>query len=260
MKKLFLIVFLLLLALPAHAQMLQGIMGGGVAAAGNFCDGYSGLFCEDFESNQTCGDDAASQANCRASWTSGGSSTITNQATGLAGTYAKSINADVLETVTRTTYVGFTASSPVYAFAIVNINTLTLTGNILSPIIGLSTTATTQCYLDVVVSTGFKWRVSSNWDQAIATSGPSQSTSYCVWLEYTQNTQPATTGCVAYIATYSAGSCTKPAATVSASTYGATTCNRLSLGAIDQVSFGDVDNVSFDNIKVKATAIGDSGQ
>jgi hypothetical protein len=56
-----------------YARMNPYILGGGVAAAAttNFCDGFSGILCEDFYGEADCYTDDATYNNCRVAWAEG---------------------------------------------------------------------------------------------------------------------------------------------------------------------------------------------
>jgi hypothetical protein len=262
MKK---IIFIAILLIPSYALALgAGFVGlsagAGVGSTADFCAGYSGIACEDFEGSSDCGDDANS--NCRLSWTGDANGTFNNQATGLAGTYAKLVNdTSGSDTTMGSTRISFDGTNSVYAFALINISTLTITGNTV-PVLQLSG-STANCLLRVAPST-YNFNLLSNAANGSTSVNAVAGTTYAVWLEYNNNT--ADTGCSAYIAEATCSgtprvcTATKPALSGGVSTNNSGTVTSLIAKSLDQVSFGDVDPVTFDNLKVQATAIGDNGE
>lgn len=275
--KRYLILLILLLVAPLYAAepieiaLSPAIVGNTVAAkatvAGNFCDSYSGLLCEDLEGAASCSDDANS--NCRVAWTIDASpnnnGTVNNQYTGLAGTYSKRIDANV-DTNTFIEHRDFTNTTPLTAFTLIKVDQLSSTADsvIVFALKGESG-ATHNCQMRVINTASVPYfGVGGGGGTAQSSLQLVQGTTYCMWLDYTDNT--ATTGCQlrAVSATCSGSppscTCTRPTDPIAQVTTSYTLgVDRLQLRAIDTTA--DVDLITFDNIKVRAglASIGDSG-
>ncbi len=237
-------------------------------ASSQFCDGFSGYLCEDFEGSSTCGDDAASQTTCRnTGWTSAGNpGTITNIATGMAGSYSKKLDDDSSDgSVYVGTYKTFTADSEVHAFALVKIFEETLTGNNVTVFSVRNSGGSAYCAIRVTGSTN-KFAVGSSGTAfSDTTITPTADNIYAIWVDYTNNT--TNTGCTVRIqptvncsGSPAACTATKPAATKELTTANWGNVDRIYFMAFDQTSFGDVDWIYYDNIKVSENVIGNNGQ
>jgi hypothetical protein len=275
MKKLLIPFIFFLLIGTANAWMSLGIAGGkdGTVADTNFCAGYSGLFCEDFESNQTCGDDAASQANCRnaSGWSipSGGAGgTVTNQATGLAGSYSKYLNATQDATLVYRVNASYTATDDVWAYAIVKIDSLTMSGSAKNGALLsiLSATSTTICAAFIIVAGDGTTRYFNAYSSTATASTiqPVQGTTYAIWVRAKNNT--ATTGCQIYVAeatctgTPPVCTATKPSVSAQRTSQDAGgNPAQVRIYSKDDTSWGHIDQISYDNVKIKSSSIGDDG-
>jgi hypothetical protein len=199
-------------------------------------------------------------------WTGDANGTENNQATGLAGAYAKQLN-DVsgTDTTAGRTLMEFAPANSIYTYGLIQLTYASITVNTVH-VFGVGSD-TSYCLLSVAGAAGpapyFKVISSGTGATDTGYGTLSSGTVYAIWLEYNNNT--ADTGCSVYITTATCSgtppSCTatKPALTKGITTNNSGTANGVYLRSLDQVSSGDADPIIFDNIKVKATAIGDDG-
>ncbi len=191
----------------ALTPAILGGAGGGAAAAAFTCSGDAFLLCDNFDGGSvTCADDNASQANCWVAWAALASANISNQATGLDGTYGKSIT--ISGGASLATYTTFTAGSPRYVFARYKPTSLTLTDTTTKYFLALTSASggTGLAGLNIINDGGvFKWTLScgATMSAVVTDPAPAQGTEYYVWVDFTKG---ATATCNAYIATTS----TKP--------------------------------------------------
>lgn len=260
MKKL-LTAISILLATSAYAWG-PVMMGGGVSGGSEYtftCSGDANLICDTYDATGgdmvTCNDDGASEDNCYEAYTAGGNGTITNQASGLEpGTnYAKQITAD---SGAKNTYLSYSSNSTIGYFVMLQVADGTIsgsgTGGILSP---NRNGSTYDCLVGINGSTG-KWGVyyATSWHD-LAT-GPSVGTTYCVWIDWTQNT--ADTGCSVYISEaniLSSPICTKPAATLQATSTN-TEMNYIELGASSNSTLV-ANPIVYDKFRIGTSFFGD---
>ena len=211
----------------AMSPAILGLAGGKVAASGvaGHCDGPTTdgagntiLLCEDFDGSTECASTYSS--TCQAAWTvsvrDGGDLIEFNDADApapLQGTYSSRIYTEDSSATTTNMKRAFTANGTFYAFVLVHISAL---GDGTNYFFGFLSGASDACVIGRVVTTN----KATLWNGTSATLSAAENvfvedTTYCVWLDYTKNTE--TTGCKLYVAAYDAG-CTKPSLTAQATT------------------------------------------
>lgn len=250
MKIIYSIILSLLLAASAWADgMIIGAAGGGGGGGDFAC--VDSDFCDSFGGSGACGDVA--QNRCYETWTASGTGAITNEATGLEGTYAKSLDATAGNSVYSTGIIPSSVTQ--YAYAQINIGELSITSGTAAIFNIRNSTTGGACYLSVVYSAGnILWRVSNDVPANIEAGTPTQAQTYHVWLE-----NVAGVSCRAYIATTG----TKPGTpTHDVGSASATATDQLRISASEGgVISGKVDSVKYDKIRVRqSSAYGNNGE
>jgi len=225
-------------------------------AAGFTCSGDSGLLCDTFDGGSTtCGDDASSQENCWEDWVVDGA-TINNQATGLEGTYAKSIICPDWSS-SKSTKNTFTANSTVYAFTRWQADTIAAASDASKAIIYMASEyGDSKCIAGIKNSSGTHYFYTSTAaDVDVSALTPAAGTEYWLWLEAANGGN-----CTLYASATS----TKPAATVASVADNSSSNKYMKIyfyAHATNPSNDTVDNVFIDKVRIRATpAYGDDGE
>jgi Tfp pilus assembly protein FimT len=257
MKKLLIIIAILSIATPCFAGPEIFLSAGGAAACSTYpcadathdgC-GNTVLLCEDFQSDQACGD--GSHTNCRVAWTSWGTTTTD---------FNNQLDSSNSALLTNTGYAGqrrsFTAGSPRYAFAKINLGSMGAGGSVGlmqftdNPVTaGLCGVGITPDSAKFALYNGTSWATCST-GCTTATTG----TTYYVWMEYTKG--GATSTCTVYIAPQVTPNMipSKPGSPEMTNSDGTKTADA---GIIDIFNSGDAteNNNVYDNIRIGSSAL-----
>lgn len=234
------------LCVPARAQMLQGIVGGGASAAAPSCGAGTEFICENFEGSTACGDGATS--TCNSTWTAVGGPEGTFQETAgkLEGTYSYKLDsANGGEGYQK----AFTASDTVYFYLMINATTRPSFAQLLSITDGtnlLLAISNENPEFRLECGTATAYVSASNW-----TAG----TVYHFWGDYTRDSDggAASAVCNFYYSTNGTKPGT-PSKTITVGT-GTTQATTIRLVGSDETAV-----VIYDKIRVGTSAFGSNPQ
>jgi hypothetical protein len=250
MKK-YIILFLLMFAVQAHAGGILMMGGKAPTAAAKYCDGKSVLACEDLEGSSSCYSGYSSNCRSAVSDLSCPSGTIAFNSTPIEGTYS------LLLTPNTTNYCiieyAFTAFSPFYIAYVMKTPAsfaLDTYENSMIAILYDSPGGSNLCNLAIYKdgAGNHYWSVTDGSGNTTGNVAITTATTYYHWLEYTKGAGNGV--CNLYVS----ANTTKPGSATVSVTNGTSNSNigALVIGAMNN----HLSSLRVDNIQVNSSAIG----